>query len=166
MEQKKEFDIVSLIQNEHSASLEKHDIIKKLIFDLLDRDNPWEDIKKFLSFFNDVLLKHFEDEGVVIKFLLDNKTITNAEADIVNTVIKEHGVIIKRINQLNEAGKIYTALLREVKEDFIANAHDLIELVTKHANKEDAEFFPVARKLLSKTDLDEIRKTLEGKRNS
>jgi len=166
MEQKKEFDIISLIQNEHSTYLEKHDILKKIIFDLLDKDNPWGDVKEFLSFFDNVLLKHFEDEAVVIKLLLDNKALTEGEADIVNTVIKEHGAIIKRINQLSEKGKIYTPLLREVKEDFIANAHDLIELVTKHANKEDAEFFPVARRLLSRTDLVEIKKIIEEKRNS
>ena len=49
MENKKEFDIISLIQNEHSTYLEKHDILKKIIFDLLDKDNPWEDVKEFLE---------------------------------------------------------------------------------------------------------------------
>ncbi|OGF56023.1 MAG: hypothetical protein A2452_11220 [Candidatus Firestonebacteria bacterium RIFOXYC2_FULL_39_67] len=166
MENKKEFDIISLIQNEHSTYLEKHDILKKIIFDLLDKDNPWEDVKEFLSFFNNVLLKHFEDETAVIKLLLDNKDMTNEEADIVNTVIQEHKTIVKCINKLNETGKIYTPLLREIKEDFIAEAHDLIDIITKHANTEDAKFFPLARKLLSKVELDEIRKTIEERRNS
>jgi len=166
MEEQKGFEIISLIQNEHTNYLEKHDVLNKLILGLLDKDEPWKDIKEFLEFFNNVILEHFEDEAEVIKLLLHNNGLTEEGTKTVNTVLQEHSNIIKHINQLNSTGKIYTPLLREVKEDFIANAHELIDIVTKHASMEDLEFFPLARNLLSKSELEQLKNTIETKHSN
>jgi len=166
MEEKKGFEIISLIQNEHTNYIEKHDIFNKLILGLLDKDEPWKDIKEFLEFFNNVILEHFEDEAEVIKLLAHNKGLSKEGTETINKVLQEHDNLTKRIKQLNGIGKIYSPLLREVKEGFIANAHELIDLITKHAAMEDKEFFPLARQLLSKPELEQLKNAVESKHSN
>jgi len=167
MEDKKGVDIISLIQSDHSNFLEKDDYLNKLLFDFLNKDLSWgkEDVKEFLALFINIILRHFEDEADLVKLLEKKMDVTDNKIIMINAFIQEHETIKKRIGQINIALNDYKPQVREVKENLKKNAHEILELVTKHAQKEDVSLFPLARELLTKSDLEQLQNTVETRKN-
>ncbi len=100
-----------------------------------------------ISFYNNELIKHFEDEEKILFPLAKNRS---PEIDVMITeIVDEHRKMENLVNEIQETNDLENVL------------NELGWLLEKHIRKEERELFPAIEKLLTEGELSELKTKLK-----
>ena len=100
-----------------------------------------------ISFYNNELIKHFEDEEKILFLLAKNRS---PEIDVMITeIVDEHRKMENLVNEIQETNDLENLL------------NELGWLLEKHIRKEERELFPAIEKLLTEGELSELKTKLK-----
>lgn len=112
---------------------------------ILDRDNVWSDVKSIMDFLNNEVVAHFKIEETLITTAKKNPKNTAGELKIMEEILEEHILIGQNLKELNEIYRKFNSFDKDIRESFIETSHKIIDMIVKHAEKEDKDFFPALR---------------------
>ena len=100
-----------------------------------------------ISFYNNELIKHFEDVEKILFLLAKNRS---PEIDVMITeIVDEHRKMENLVNEIQETNDLENVL------------NELGWLLEKHIRKEERELFPAIEKLLTEGELSELKTKLK-----
>jgi len=103
-----------------------------------------------IKFYNDELIKHFEDEEKILFPVVNGK---DDEIDnLIEEIITEHKKIKQLVNQL------------ESDEDVENTLDELGNILESHIRKEERDLFTKIQEILTKEELTSVEKQLTGSR--
>ena len=101
-----------------------------------------------IRFYNDELIKHFEDEEKILFPVVNGK---DDEIDkLIKEIVTEHKKIKQLINQLKS------------DEDVENTLNELGRLLESHIRKEERKLFPLIQNLLSNKELNHLENKLQN----
>lgn len=154
-----EKNFVDVVQFIHTQVREKI-VFWKGLLPILDRDDIWSDVKQIIDFFNNEVVEHFKIEESMITIAKKNPKNTDGELKVMEEILEEHALIRQNLKGLNEIYRRFDNFDRDIKGSFIETSHKIIDMIVKHAEKEDKDLFPVLRKKISSNDLSKIKKNI------
>jgi hemerythrin-like domain-containing protein len=127
---------------EQGLAIDKHDINALLIF---------------LHYFADAC-HQAKEENILFPILRKSETslpLENAVREQLNDLLSEHS------EERSLIEKTQVALFSEQPYEFIATARKLTQILSEHALKEEQVLFPIAEKLLTRKEADEVVMRIE-----
>ncbi len=138
-----------ILSHDHHHGLILAQLIKKGSPQYKNLPNTTEGKKDYsIRFYNDELVKHFEDEEKILFPVVNGK---DDEIDnLIVEIITEHKKIKQLINRL------------ETDEDVENTLDELGRLLESHIRKEERKLFPLIQNLLSNKELNHLENKLQN----
>ncbi len=153
-------DIMSILCYTHETVKEKVAMWLKLI-PAIERFETWRKIDDIISFLSECVVKHFEDEEILIDVIKKHVNLTVEEQQMMSKFLEEHEVLLAKLEKLKEIASKYNPEDRKTMDEFTRNSHQIIDELLKHAKEEDEKLFPLAREKLTAEHLGMIEEQLE-----
>ncbi|MFH1368501.1 MAG: hemerythrin domain-containing protein [Elusimicrobiota bacterium] len=139
-------DVIENLIAGHREVFEKKDLLAKLAASINNDAFFWDNVPKIQVFFNKEVKQHFELEEKVL-FPEMKKIVPKEDQGKIAEIENEHKPILEIIAQLDGAMEEHSKNPNKSTRERVADvAGRLMEKLIPHAQKEDAELFPMVRK--------------------
>ncbi len=149
-----EKNVIDIICQTHSQVSERVILLKDMMTKFAKED-IFDNLKEVLTFFSKHIPIHFAYEEIMIDELKTTNLKQN-EHNMIDEILNEHKKLIKVFGKMSGLIEGIEKVNSNLKEDFIELVNDLLEMLPKHAKKEDRLLFPVAQRKLNNKQKEEI----------
>jgi hemerythrin-like domain-containing protein len=153
-------NIVSIIYQAHK-NIKENLVILNDALAFVKTEGFWKAQNDIATFFNDHLTVHFRNEEIIFDIAKKYNKIKPEDHEAIEQIVKEHKTLLSRYEQLKSLMADDTLSEGVKKEKFIVTFRDIIKVVLKHAEKEDAVLFPMLERYMDDKQLKEADEAIK-----
>jgi iron-sulfur cluster repair protein YtfE (RIC family) len=160
----KDRDILDIIYSAHTEGKEKFVVLDDMIDVIYDNNKLLAKTGEFLSFFEKHTAKHFKNEELLIGMLKKETELSESELDGLEEILSEHITLNSALENIKKSVSKLRAdeNTGKLKKRVFKLIHALVNDIMKHAEKEDAALYPLAREKMSPLQKERLEEKIRG----
>ena len=142
-----EWNVIDMISQTHFQVSEKAILLDDMVT-IFAKADILDNLEKLLPFFTKQIPIHFAYEEIMIDEL-KTTNLNQHEHNMIDEILNEHNKLANKFDKMSGLIEKTEKVNSNLKEEFIELVNDLIEMLPKHAEKEDRLLFPLAQRKLN-----------------